>query len=185
MIVCCAQFHKLNHSYHCFVSQILNTAARGGKWTPDLLLITAYLTPWMLEMVLALPNPLFYLVFWSLSLLPPAGVMSPLQLDLVEGRKSMVDWHFAELVQVNCASAPDCVRLNRLSLHQHGQAFVLFVLYVNRSRVCLWLSFNCLLRFTMLCYCIFFFVFFLATGRRQAPVRRPRVHVGPQAAAAH
>jgi hypothetical protein len=75
-------------------------AARGGKWKPDLLLIHSSLTPWMLEMALALPNPLFYLVFYFLRLLPEGALMSPGQLDIVEGRKSMVDWHFAELVQV-------------------------------------------------------------------------------------
>jgi hypothetical protein len=80
--------------------QILDVAARGGKWKPDLLLIHSSLTPWMLEMALALPNPLFYLVFYLLRLLPEGALMSPGQLDIVEGRKSMVDWHFAELVQV-------------------------------------------------------------------------------------
>jgi hypothetical protein len=75
-------------------------AARGGEWKPDLLLINPNLTPWMLEMVLALPNALFFAVFWFLRLLPAAGVISPGQLDIVEGRKSMVDWHFAEIVQV-------------------------------------------------------------------------------------
>ena len=69
-------------------------------WKPDLLLINANLTPWMLEMILALPNALFFVVFWWLRLLPPDGVISPGQLDIVEGRKSMLDWHFAELVQV-------------------------------------------------------------------------------------
>jgi hypothetical protein len=43
-------------------AQVLDVAARGGKWKPDLLLIHSSLTPWMLEMALALPNALFYLV---------------------------------------------------------------------------------------------------------------------------
>ena len=80
-------------------------AARGGKWAPDLLLISSSLTPWRLEMILALPDALFWPVFWALGLLPDAGLklMSPGQLDIVEGRKSMVDWHFAEIVQVRGA----------------------------------------------------------------------------------
>jgi hypothetical protein len=41
---------------------VLDVAARGGKWKPDLLLIHSSLTPWMLEMALALPNALFFLV---------------------------------------------------------------------------------------------------------------------------
>jgi hypothetical protein len=44
------------------IIQVLDVAARGGKWKPDLLLIHSSLTPWMLEMALALPNALFYLV---------------------------------------------------------------------------------------------------------------------------
>jgi hypothetical protein len=39
-------------------------------------------------------------VFWWLRLLPEANLISPGQLDIVEGRKSLVDWHFAEMVQV-------------------------------------------------------------------------------------
>lgn len=77
-------------------------AAKGGVWKPDLLLINANLTPWMLEMILALPDALFFATFWWLRLLPAAGVISPGQLDIVEGRKSMLDWHFAEIVQVSC-----------------------------------------------------------------------------------
>lgn len=76
-------------------------AAKGGVWKPDLLLINANLTPWVLEMILALPNALFFAAFWWLRLLPGAGVISPGQLDIVEGRKSMLDWHFAEIVQVS------------------------------------------------------------------------------------
>jgi len=89
-------------SAFCFIhAQILDVAAKGGVWKPDLLLINANLTPWVLEMILALPNALFFAAFWWLRLLPGAGVISPGQLDIVEGRKSMLDWHFPEIVQVN------------------------------------------------------------------------------------
>jgi hypothetical protein len=65
--------------------QVLEVAARGGKWKPDLLLIHSSLTPWMLEMALALPNALFYLVrvchggmlwFWVCELLCVGGIVS-------------------------------------------------------------------------------------------------------------
>jgi hypothetical protein len=42
-------------------------------------------------------------VFWWLRLLPEPNLISPGQLDIVEGRKSLVDWHFAEMVQVTAA----------------------------------------------------------------------------------
>jgi len=95
---------------------VLDVAAKGGVWKPDLLLIHPNLTPWVLEMVLALPDALFFSVFWWLRLLPATGIISPGQLDIVEGRKSMLDWHFAELVQVRV----------RISLF----LFVLFVSFV-------------------------------------------------------
>jgi len=78
--------------------KILDKAARGGKWKPDLLLINANVTPWRLELLLVLPDLLFWPACWALGLLPPAALMSPGQLDLAQGRKSMLDWHFAEMV---------------------------------------------------------------------------------------
>jgi hypothetical protein len=63
------------------------------------LLVNENVTPWRLEVLLVLPDPLFWSAFWFLGLLPPAALMSPGQLDLAQGRKSMLDWHFAEMVQ--------------------------------------------------------------------------------------
>ena len=82
----------------CF--QALKLAARGGKWAPDILLITSMLNVWLLEMILALPGPLFALAYWFFGLYAPHEVVSPIQLDLVEGRKSMASWHLSELVEV-------------------------------------------------------------------------------------
>jgi hypothetical protein len=112
------------------VPQILDVAARGGKWKPDLLLIHSSLTPWMLEMALALPNPLFYACFYFLRLLPEGALMSPGQLDIVEGRKSMVDWHFAELVQVRvsclciCTCFDALLRLSRSRRRWYSLIFI-------------------------------------------------------------
>jgi hypothetical protein len=77
----------------------LDVAARGGKWKPDLLLVQSSLTPWVVEMMLVLPNPLFMLCFWFFNMLPDDSLISPGQMDITEGKKSMVDWHYAELVQ--------------------------------------------------------------------------------------
>jgi hypothetical protein len=55
-------------------------------------------------------------VFWWLRLLPEPNLISPGQLDIVEGRKSLVDWHFAEMVQVTavvCANVSACMLVNR------------------------------------------------------------------------
>lgn len=85
---------------HAGVFQALTLAARGGKWAPELLLITSMLNMWLLEMILALPGPLFTLVYWFFGMFAPGDVVSPIQLDLSEGRKSMASWHLSELVEV-------------------------------------------------------------------------------------
>jgi ketopantoate reductase len=80
--------------------RILSSAARGGGWKPELLLVSSFLTPWMVEMILALPTPLFSLLFYLFGLLPESNrLMSPGQLDLTEGRRSMTKWHTAELLE--------------------------------------------------------------------------------------
>ena len=76
-------------------------AARGGKWKPDFALVSWVLTPWALEMLLALPSPWFQLLALLLSLPAPA-LPAPGLEDLVEGRKTMTSAHLDELVQV-CA----------------------------------------------------------------------------------
>ena len=93
--------------------QTLLKAARGGKWYPDLSLISFHLTPWIFEMALAvpLPGPCYHL-FWVLinliggcfllsGNLCSRGACSPEQCDLIEGRKTMSDLHIAEIVLVS------------------------------------------------------------------------------------
>ncbi len=77
----------------------MTLASRGGKWRPELLLISSVLNTWLLELVLVLPTPLFTLVFWLLGMFPKPHLISPGQLDLSEGRKTMVSAHLAELVE--------------------------------------------------------------------------------------
>lgn len=96
-----------------FICQTLLKAARGGKWSPDMSLITFHLTPWLFEMALAIPLPWpCYLIFWSFlnlvsgCVLPwgnlcSIGVRSPAQCDLLEGRRTMTDLHLAEIVLVS------------------------------------------------------------------------------------
>ena len=76
-------------------------ASRGGAWKPDLMGVSTWLTPFMLEMMLILPQPLFTLGFYfAVGSLPDAGLGSPGQQDLSEGRKTMIDAQLGELVEV-------------------------------------------------------------------------------------
>jgi hypothetical protein len=52
-------------------------------------------------MLLVLPDVLFNPLFHLLGIFPKEGLMSPGQMDLTERRKSMVHWHFSELVDVS------------------------------------------------------------------------------------
>lgn len=81
----------------------LKTAARGGEWRPLFKLVSTILSPWSLEMLLALPLPFggdffSHILFLLLGLLPPDGIISPGQLDMAESRKTMSDMHLGELV---------------------------------------------------------------------------------------
>jgi len=82
----------------------LKAAARDGQWRPRFHLLSSYLSPWGWEMLLALPLRsslglwALMLACWVLGVVPPAGVISPGQLDLAEGRKTMMDCHLGELL---------------------------------------------------------------------------------------
>jgi len=78
----------------------LHAASKGGTWKPDMLLICEMLPMKVYEMILILPNFLFYPVAAFLGLLPTAHVISPGQLDLTEGRRTMTSFHLAEIVQL-------------------------------------------------------------------------------------
>lgn len=74
-------------------------AARGGPWKPEFELISSFLTPWVLEMVLAMPGPLFAIAGYLFGL--PRGVVgSPATGDLTAGRQTMTTVALMELVQV-------------------------------------------------------------------------------------
>lgn len=81
-------------------TQTLLLASRDGKWKPELLLVTSMLNVWLLELALALPAPLFSLVFWSFGLYPKPHLISPGQMDLSEGRATMTSVHLNEIVEV-------------------------------------------------------------------------------------
>ncbi len=80
--------------------QTLSIASRGGAWKPDLLLLTTMLSPWLLELLLVLPTFLFVPIFWALGLYFKPQLISPGQLDLSEGRRSMAAAHLSEIVEV-------------------------------------------------------------------------------------
>lgn len=78
----------------------LHAASKGGTWKPDMLLISEMLPMKLYEMFLILPNFLFFPVAAFFGLLPTAHVISPGQLDLTEGRRTMTSFHLAEIVQL-------------------------------------------------------------------------------------
>lgn len=78
----------------------LTAAARGGGWKPDLLLISEILSVKMYEMMLLLPNFLFIPIAWLVGALPSATIISPGQLDLIEGRRTTASKTLTELVSV-------------------------------------------------------------------------------------
>ena len=76
--------------------QALQAAARGGKWTPDVsLLMNAPLK--LFDLSLACPAIVFLLFSYAAGL-GVANVKSPVQLDLLAGRRTSVEWTLEELV---------------------------------------------------------------------------------------
>lgn len=78
----------------------LTAAARGGGWKPEFLLISEIMTVKMYEMFLLLPNFLFIPLAWILGTLPNANIISPGQLDIIEGRRTATSKALAELISV-------------------------------------------------------------------------------------
>jgi len=81
----------------------LKAAARGGKWEIDFSLITGstgILSHSIVELFLTLPDilyaPLAYIFGLSTCLTP--ALISPITLDIDEGRESMISHHFKELL---------------------------------------------------------------------------------------
>ena len=76
----------------------LMLAARGGKWEPDLILVWPWVaSAWALEMVLALPYPLF-LMMKNISGLPAVNLPGPGLVDIDAGKATMVRGSFAEII---------------------------------------------------------------------------------------
>jgi hypothetical protein len=61
-------------------SQVLTLSAGEGKWRPDLRALSTQLTLWRLEMLLALPSPLWYLLCFFLRF-PSTPLPSPDTVD--------------------------------------------------------------------------------------------------------
>ena len=78
-------------------SVALETAARGGEWRADLLLIHPFITPRAIEMWLCFPTFLFRVVGWCLTILPPHSLHSNVAHDLQNGRKSTISTSLGEL----------------------------------------------------------------------------------------
>mmetsp|Transcript_24897 Transcript_24897/g.36716 ORF Transcript_24897/g.36716 Transcript_24897/m.36716 type:complete len:422 (-) Transcript_24897:140-1405(-) len=94
-------------------SEALLAAAAGGNWKPDLRPISNLITPWLLEMMLVLPTPIFYCVVMLTGLplppLPSTGVV-----DVVAKRSCYLRHHLKELVdsgEKHHASMPLCAHI--------------------------------------------------------------------------
>ena len=80
-------------------AQTLRHAARGGDWKPDFLLLSEMLSPRLFELLLCLPTQLFLLLLALFGLTPQAeGLMSPMLIDHLEGRKSCNETQLGEIV---------------------------------------------------------------------------------------
>jgi hypothetical protein len=75
-------------------------AAKGGKWAPDFKAISNMLTLWTYEMILVCPVQLLFSIMAHWYVIYPSELISPIQLDLKEKRKSNCDYHLSELVKI-------------------------------------------------------------------------------------
>lgn len=55
-------------------------------------------------MILVLPDALFSAIAYALGLLPHPYLISPGQMDLMEGRRTMVHWHYKAFFEVSSRS---------------------------------------------------------------------------------
>eukprot|EP01038_Epipyxis_sp_PR26KG_P010655 gene10655-14310_t len=93
-------------------SKLLTVASRGGKWQPELLPISSTLNVWLLELVLVLPFPFFQIIYYLTGMYPRDHIISPGQMDIAEGRKTMTDWHLSELIEAGKRNRSDTPILN-------------------------------------------------------------------------
>ena len=78
-------------------------AASKGTWTPQLLLISTFLTPKIMEMFLIMPNFVFQILFYFFGVFPTQNIISPGQHDVMEGRTTMTKLNLKEFVDVRNA----------------------------------------------------------------------------------
>eukprot|EP01039_Chlorochromonas_danica_P000075 gene75-82_t len=104
---------------------VLIASAKDNVWKPDMLLVTQWLTPKLVELILVLPQPFFTLLFWLFGLFPRKNIISPGQLDLMEGRKSIATLNLQELVLVADRNKVPCplIKLVADALHHTESSF--------------------------------------------------------------
>lgn len=75
-------------------------AAKGGKWAPDFKAISSVLTLWSYEMILVSPIQILFsfMAYWLE--VYPSDLISTIQLDLKEKRKTNCDYHLSELIKI-------------------------------------------------------------------------------------
>jgi len=76
-------------------------AASKGTWSPQLLLLSTFLTPKFLEMLLIMPLIVCSLGFSLLGIYPNRYLISPGQHDLMENRKTMTKLFLQDMVEVS------------------------------------------------------------------------------------
>ncbi len=76
----------------------LKQAAGGGKWMPEMLPITQWISPRTLEMWMCSPGWIFVSLLSLWDMCPPKDLVSPMQVDLTEGRITVSKSHLGELI---------------------------------------------------------------------------------------
>jgi hypothetical protein len=78
-------------------SQVLTLSAGDGKWRPDLRALSTKLTLWRLEMMLALPSPLWFIFSYLLGY-PSTALPSPDTIDRSHHRECCGIHQIEELI---------------------------------------------------------------------------------------
>lgn len=97
----------------------LSAAAKGGGWKPEMLLICELINMKMFEMLLIMPNIIFLPMCWILGIWPNTAVISPGQLDLIEGRRTTATSTLSELVTVSVSFPLSSTGCSSLLLYWH------------------------------------------------------------------
>jgi ketopantoate reductase len=95
----------------------LKRAARGGKWKPDFLVYSQYLSASTLEKILCLPTSLCMTLLWCFGVLPHKDIQSPMLIDYLEGRVTCNKTQLGEIVDTGkrySTPTPVCCAVNQL-----------------------------------------------------------------------